>query len=89
MKLSEERREGVNENLLAACKSPLDSPEAIDDFARPLTPLQRLKYEAELPGMITGGKVAALVHFAVTQSRSRRKVDGNERGRKSLMTCKV
>lgn len=36
--LTEERREGENENLLGVCKSPLNSSEAKDAMARALTP---------------------------------------------------
>lgn len=36
--LTEERREGENENLSAVCKSPLNSSEAKDAKARALTP---------------------------------------------------
>lgn len=36
--LTEERRKGENENLSAACKSPLNSSEAKDAIARALTP---------------------------------------------------
>lgn len=75
MKLREERREGANENLSAACKSPLNCPEAMDDFARPLTPHQRLKHEAELPRMNRGGKMVALMlwHKCYTYGERNRK----------------
>lgn len=36
--LTEERREGENENLSAVCKSPLNSSEAKDAMARALPP---------------------------------------------------
>lgn len=48
----------------------LNSPEAIDDFTRPLTPLQRLKHEAELPGLMRGGKMAALTRDLLSQNSS-------------------
>lgn len=56
MKLSEERGEGVNENLSVVYKPLLNSPEAMEDFARPLTPLQRLKHVAQLPEKTRGGR---------------------------------
>lgn len=40
MKLTEKRGEGVNENLPVVHKPPMNSPEATDDLAQPLTPLQ-------------------------------------------------
>lgn len=40
MKLSEERGEGVNENLSDVYKPLLNSLEATDDFAQPLTPFR-------------------------------------------------
>lgn len=68
MKFSEESREGVNENLSVAYKLPLDSPEAIEDFAWPLTLLQILKHVAQYDErtMMTALRCVSLSHNSLT-----------------------
>lgn len=81
MMLSEAKKEGVNENL-SAYKPPLNSHEAIDDFARSLTPPRRLKHVAELPQDDEKGKMTALRFVLLSYNSPRLPESKMESGRK-------